>query len=49
MHHITVVNKQNNGLKTNKGNFRLASQFAWFKSYRERLGNNKGGATKGKY
>ena len=43
MHHIIVVIKQKNGLKKqSKGNFRLASQFAWLKSYRERLGNNKG-------
>ena len=35
--------------KQSKGNFRLAFQFAWLKSYRERLGNNKGGATKGKF
>ena len=35
--------------KQSKGNFRLASQFNSFKPYRELLGNNKGGATKGKY
>ena len=29
-------------LKKSKGNFRLASQFAWLKLYRERLENNKG-------
>ena len=28
--------------KQTKGNFRLASQFAWLKPYRERLGKNKG-------
>ena len=28
--------------KQSKGNFRLASQFAWLKPYRERLENNKG-------
>ena len=35
--------------KQSKGNFKLASQFAWLKPYRERLGDNKEGATKGKY
>ena len=40
MHHIIVVNKQKNGLK--KANLRLASQFAWLKPKRERLGIIKG-------
>ena len=35
--------------KQSKGNFRLASQFTWLKPYRERMGNNKEGVTKGKY
>ena len=35
--------------KQSEGNFRLASQFARLKADWERLGNNKGGATKGKY